>query len=123
MGRLNLKRAYSEPGPDDGIRILVDRLWPRGLGKEQARIDWWLKEIAPSTALRKWFGHDPERFAAFRDQYREELDGNPGPVAALCDRLCGHDATLIYAAHDPLCNQARVLAEYLAERGCVPSGR
>lgn len=87
MGTLSLKRAYVPPDPNDGIRLLIDRLWPRGVSRSEAAIDCWMKEIAPSVPLRKWFGHDPARFAEFSERYREELDENPEAVAQLCDMV------------------------------------
>ncbi len=119
MGTLSLKRAYVPPDPNDGIRLLVDRLWPRGVSRSKAEIYCWMKEIAPSPLLRKWFGHDPARFAEFSERYREELDGNPETVAQVCDMVCQHDVTLVYAARHPRINHACVLAKYLAEHGCV----
>ncbi len=74
---LKAKRAYDPPSPEDGLRVLVDRLWPRGLSKEKARVDWWAKGFAPPDALRRWFGHDPEKYPEFVRRYREELRGNP----------------------------------------------
>lgn len=117
MGALRIKRVYVPPAPDDGSRILVDRLWPRGVAKKATDLDLWLKEIAPSTALREWFGHDPARFAEFRQKYREELDGNPEPVARIAALAKNGDVTLLYAARNPRMNHAAVLAEYLADRG------
>jgi uncharacterized protein YeaO (DUF488 family) len=119
---VRIKRAYESARPADGYRVLIDRLWPRGLRKEQAKLDEWLKEIAPSDALRKWFGHDPRRWAEFRQRYRRELDT---PAAdALLDglvRRAGHGTvTLIYSAHDELHNDAVVLAEELALRMTRP---
>lgn len=112
---LYIKRVYDPPAASDGQRILVDRLWPRGVRKEVAALDLWCKDIAPSPELRKWFGHQPERFAVFRDRYRAELAGNEGAVRHLKDLLANGDVTLLYAAHDPACNHARVLAEFLEE--------
>ena len=115
---VRIKRAYEAAKPADGYRVLIDRLWPRGLRKDQAHLDEWLKELAPSEGLRKWFGHDPERWAEFRRRYRRELDT---PAAdALLDglvRRASHGTvTLIYSAHDELHNDAVVLAENLARR-------
>jgi uncharacterized protein YeaO (DUF488 family) len=115
-----IKRAYAEPAPADGLRVLVDRLWPRGLSKKAAVIDLWLKEIAPSTALRQWFGHDPERWAEFQRRYREELSA-PERAAALArlreaERTSG-TVTLLYAARDETHNHAAALLEVLRERG------
>ncbi|MCI1650558.1 DUF488 domain-containing protein [Bifidobacterium tibiigranuli] len=115
-----IKRIYDavddSADSDDGYRVLVDRLWPRGISKVKARLDLWLKEIGPSTELRKWFGHDPERFEEFRSRYIQELDGNPA-VGELLDMCRTHDAvTLLYGAKDPKHNQVVVLRDYLAER-------
>jgi uncharacterized protein YeaO (DUF488 family) len=109
---LRLKRAYEAAAPGDGRRVLVDRVWPRGVSKAEAHIDLWLKEVAPSTALRKWFGHLPERWPEFRERYREELRANPA-VDEL-RRIVGEGpVTLVYGARDKERNQAVVLAEYL----------
>ena len=116
---IRLKRAYEPPAEADGTRVLVDRLWPRGLSRSEAAIDDWIKEIAPSPALRKWFGHDPARFAEFGNLYLEELDGNPAPVVRLCGTLQDQDVTLVYAARDERHNHVRVLRDYLARRGCT----
>ncbi|WP_150295473.1 DUF488 domain-containing protein [Sphingobium estronivorans] len=117
-GTFDIKRIYARPSDADGQRVLVDRIWPRGVSREDAALNLWLKEIAPSTNLRKWFGHDPSRFEAFRHRYRQELDANPKALAelyALADH--GH-VTLLYAAHDEHVNHALVLAEYLKDHGC-----
>lgn len=113
MRKPRLKRAYLPPHEKDGTRVLVDRLWPRGVRKEDAHIDLWLKEIAPSAALRTWFGHKPERFAEFRRRYEEELDANPA-VAQLRALNARGTVTLVYGARDEIHNQAVVLADYLA---------
>ncbi len=107
-----LKRAYELPAKHDGQRILVDRLWPRGLGRATARIDLWLKEVAPSAELRRWFGHDPEKWTEFRKRYRAELEDNPAwpELQALARQ---GDLTLVYAAKDQLHNQAVVLKQLL----------
>lgn len=109
-----IKRVYAPPAADDGKRILIDRLWPRGLSKEAARLDLWLKEIAPSTELRKWFGHDPARWAEFRRRYRAELEANTEAVARLRHELEGEPVTLLYGARDETHNDAIVLQEFLA---------
>ncbi len=110
---VKLKRAYERPSPDDGIRILVDRLWPRGVKKVNAAIDRWLKEIAPSTELRHWFGHDPARWEEFQRRYAQELKRHQGEVDQLRS-LARHGAiTLIYAARDRDHNEAVVLRDVL----------
>ncbi len=114
--QVKLKRAYEAPDRDDGVRILVDRLWPRGVAKSDAQIDLWLKEIAPSTALRKWFGHDPAKWSEFRRRYFEELQANPASVATLADHVRRGPVTLVYSAKDEQHNQAVALQEYLASR-------
>nr|WP_047166753.1 DUF488 domain-containing protein [Sphingomonas sp. Y57] len=116
-GVVGIKRIYEPPAGTDGRRVLVDRLWPRGVSRAAAALDLWLKAIAPSPALRTWFGHDPARFAAFRDRYRREFDTNPAAVAELCALIDLGDVTLLYAAHDAEANHAVVLAAYLADRG------
>ena len=110
---IRIKRVYEPPAQDDGRRVLVDRLWPRGLRREAAALDLWLRDIAPSVKLRKWFAHDPARFAMFRDRYRQELTENPQPVAQVAALAGQADVTLLYAAHDKDTNHAVVLAEYL----------
>jgi uncharacterized protein YeaO (DUF488 family) len=119
---INIKRVYEAPAAADGMRILVDRLWPRGLRKEDAALDLWCKELAPSPALRKWFDHRAERFAPFTTQYREELAGNAG-VAGVLAQLGKSSATLLYAARDPALNHALVLAEFLRQARTATSGR
>lgn len=114
--KLNIKRIYEKPSRTDGARILVDRIWPRGVSKKKAALDEWLKDIAPSTGLRKWFGHDPERFSEFRRRYRAELKSNRITVNELRGWLKKGRVTLLYSAHDEKYNQARVLAEYLRGR-------
>ncbi|ADH88621.1 protein of unknown function DUF488 [Ancylobacter novellus DSM 506] len=113
---LLMKRAYEPARPDDGARVLVDRLWPRGVRKDDLKLTLWLKDIAPSTELREWFGHDPARFKEFARRYREELRANEGALAPLEQLLGSGRATLIYAARDADHNEAVVLADYLRER-------
>lgn len=110
-----LKRVYDEPEPGDGTRVLVDRLWPRGLSKERAHIDLWLKEVAPSSELRKWFGHEPEKFVEFRRRYEAELASESGQeaLAKLRDMARREQVTLVFAAHDMEHNNAVVLRELL----------
>jgi uncharacterized protein YeaO (DUF488 family) len=111
--KINLKRAYVPAEPSDGTRILIDRLWPRGLSKEKAKIDLWLKEIAPTTELRKWFDHDPAKWNEFRERYKAELKANKEAVSELKKALQDGPTTLIYSAHDEDHNDAVVLQEYL----------
>ncbi len=112
-----VKRVYEAAGPDDGARILVDRIWPRGLSKGDAALTSWWKEIAPSPELRKWFGHDPSRWEEFRRRYSEELDRNGAAVDAFEEWLrAGGRVTLLYAARDETHNHARVLEGYLRDR-------
>jgi uncharacterized protein YeaO (DUF488 family) len=113
---IRIQRIYEPPKKDQGRRVLVDRIWPRGVSREAAALDLWLKDIAPSTELRKWFGHDPSRFAGFRNRYRQELEENPQPVAELAALARQGDILLLYSARDEHFNQAVVLAEYLNER-------
>lgn len=110
---INIKRVYENPTQEDGTRILVDRLWPRGLTKEKASVDVWLKEIAPSTALRKWFGHDPAKWAEFKKRYHEELRKNPEQVSLLKEQIRKGAITLVYSAKDEEHNEALVLEELL----------
>jgi uncharacterized protein YeaO (DUF488 family) len=112
-GKFRVKRAYEPPAAEDGVRILVDRLWPRGLSKEKAAVAHWMKDIAPSADLRKWFGHDPERWPEFRSRYREELRRHGALLAQIGDLAAGGAVTLIYAAHDEEHNDAVVLREAL----------
>lgn len=109
---LRLKRAYEPAGAGDGQRVLVDRIWPRGVSKAEAHIDLWLKDVAPSTALRKWFGHKPERWDEFRERYFQELKANPA-VEELRQIMAKGPVTLVYGAKDTQHNQAVALAEFL----------
>jgi uncharacterized protein YeaO (DUF488 family) len=113
VARVGIKRVYAEPDPSDGVRILVDRLWPRGLTKQRAAVDLWLKEIAPSTELRKWFNHDPGRWAEFQARYRRELKSNADAVAALREKASAGRITLLYGARDESHNEAVVLQQVL----------
>jgi len=119
MRQILVKRIYDAPSPEDGVRILVDRLWPRGISKERAAVNEWMKEIAPSTELCKWFGHQPERFDEFSARYERELEGDP-LRNELADRICSMTAeqnvTLVYSAKDSVHNQAIVLQRWLARR-------
>lgn len=112
-----IKRAYDPPARNDGKRVLVDRLWPRGLSREAAALDLWLKEIAPSTELRKWFGHDPDRWEEFQRRYETELEDAAAPaVEQLLDLLKDGPVTLVYGARDTQHNDAVVLADFLRRR-------
>jgi uncharacterized protein YeaO (DUF488 family) len=114
--RIGLRRAYEAPGADEGTRILVDRLWPRGLTKARAKLDLWLKEIAPTDELRHWFGHEPARWDEFQPRYRAELDANPSPLDEMIDRCRAGPVTLLFAAHDAGRNNAVVVRDVLRER-------
>ena len=121
--QIRVKRVYEPPLPEDGVRVLVDRLWPRGVSREQAAIDEWMKDIAPSPELRQWFGHRPERYAAFAEAYERELVEDP-LRRQLADRLLtmahGRNVTLVYAAKGPD-HHAAVLREWLIRRaGAAP---
>ncbi|MBZ4190372.1 DUF488 domain-containing protein [Niabella beijingensis] len=111
-----LKRVYEPPGDNDGYRVLVDRLWPRGLKKEAAGVDEWAKEVAPSTALRKWFNHDPEKWPVFREKYHAELKENPALPAFLAGLKKHRKITLLFGARDEARNQAVVLKELLDQK-------
>ncbi len=124
MGELLLKRVYGAPGPDDGIRILVDRLWPRGIARDKARIDRWLKEIAPSDALRKRFHGKPDEWEAFCEAYAGELEGEAAQAAAdeVFKYLAQGPVTLLYAARDERRNNAVALKAWLERRGAGSPG-
>ncbi|TCP23490.1 uncharacterized protein YeaO (DUF488 family) [Scopulibacillus darangshiensis] len=119
MYPLKKKRAYDTVAKNDGFRILVDRIWPRGVKKEDAKIDFWLKDVAPSTPLRKWFSHDPEKFAEFKRRYTGELNNDTEKQAAvqeIKDRLHEKTVTLIYGAKDETNNHVNVLIDYIEEK-------
>ncbi len=111
--RLRLKRAYEDPAPEDGTRILVDRLWPRGLKKDKAAIDQWAKDLAPSTGLRKWFGHEAARWPEFRERYSAELRHHAEQLDQLRELAQRGRITLVYAARDEQHNDAVVLRDVL----------
>ncbi|MFT9332511.1 MAG: DUF488 domain-containing protein [Acetobacter persici] len=113
---IQVRRVYDAPSPTDGTRVLVDRLWPRGVSKERAALDLWLKDIAPSTALREWFGHDPARWEGFCQRYRAELDANPACVEQLETLARKGPMTLLFGARNTEQNEAVVLAAYLRAR-------
>ena len=110
---VKIKRVYEQPTDSDGSRILVDRLWPHGLTKEKAHVDLWLKEIAPSTELRQWFGHDPEKWKSFRGRYETEIRNNDDLIGMLRDIAKEGTVTLLYGARDEKHNEALVLKQYL----------
>lgn len=110
---LTIKRIFEPAGSEDGLRVLVDRLWPRGVSKERAALDLWLKEVAPSTQLRTWFGHEPRRFEEFADRYRAELEENPALDRLLDLTREAKPVTLLYGARDPECNHAAVLRDFV----------
>ena len=118
---IQIKRTYDPPARGDGRRILVERLWPRGLKKESLAIDAWVKEVAPSTELRKWFDHRVERWDEFQRKYRNELDSSPDAWEPILDASKRGPVTLLYSAHDALHNGALVLRDYLIERGAAVS--
>jgi uncharacterized protein YeaO (DUF488 family) len=116
--RVRLQRAYDEPTPDDGYRVLVDRVWPRGRTKEHLRLDEWARDLGPSTQLRKWFGHDPARWTEFQVRYHAELadPGRSRTLDQLAERARRAPVTLVFGAHDPEHNQARVIADEIERR-------
>ncbi len=113
---IQIKRVYEPAHPSDGTRVLVDRVWPRGLSKEQVQAELWLKAVAPSTKLRQWFQHDRGKWQEFRQRYREELDANPEAVAQLRLAMKQQRLTLLFSSRDSECNQAVVLKDYLLSR-------
>jgi uncharacterized protein YeaO (DUF488 family) len=113
---IKLKRAYEKPAPEDGFRVLVERLWPRGLKKEALDLDLWLKDVAPSPELRRWFGHDPARWEEFRRRYWRELAARPAPVQLLREKLRQGQVTLVYGSRDREHNAAVALKEFLETR-------
>ncbi|WP_445343831.1 DUF488 domain-containing protein [Bifidobacterium sp. ESL0819] len=115
MGQVDIKRVYEQAADEDGVRILVDRLWPRGVSKQRAALSGWLKDIAPSPDLRRWWHHDPDRFEDFARRYRTELDENPA-LEDLLSIVREHDrTTLVYAAKDPAVNHALILRDYIRQ--------
>ena len=114
--KMKIKRVYEKPGNEDGMRILVDRLWPRGLTKEIAAVDLWMKNIAPSTELRKWFDHDPNKWNEFMKRYRQELKENKEQILFLKEQSKRGTITLLYGAKDEEHNEAIVLKNYLTDK-------
>lgn len=114
---IRLKRIYAEPARSDGYRVLVDRIWPRGVSKDDAEVDLWLKEIAPSNELRNWFAHDPEKWDEFKRRYFRELDAHPEECEQLTHKANEGTVTLLFAAKDEQFNNAAALKEYLEYNG------
>lgn len=112
---LSIKRVYEDPGASNGARYFVERLWPRGMKKENLIMDAWIKDVAPSDDLRRWFGHDPAKWEEFQRRYRSELDANPNAWQPLLDAARRGNVTLLYAAHDTEHNNALALKSYLEE--------
>ena len=110
---IRIKRVYEEPEETDGRRILVDRLWARGLSREKARVDVWIKEIAPSTELRRWYGHDPHKWTKFKKRYTAELDANPENVEAILEEVQAGIVTFVYSSKEEQLNNAVALKEYI----------
>lgn len=110
---VRLKRIYEPPEPDDGYRVLIDGMWPRGVAKADAHLDEWARDLAPSRELRTWFGHKPERFQEFRTRYRRELEGHADHLAQLRERAASSPLTVLYAARDTEHNNAVVVGELL----------
>jgi len=115
LKEITTKRIYEKPDQDDGYRMLVDRLWPRGISKEEAKLDEWMKEISPSTELRKWFHQQEGGFKEFSARYYKELDNKPAEVKFLLDTVSSQKVTLLYGAKDETHNHAKVLIQYLRD--------
>jgi uncharacterized protein YeaO (DUF488 family) len=113
---LALKRVYDKPEPEDGVRFLVERLWPRGIKKNALRLDGWLKDVAPSDALRRWFSHDPKKWTGFQQRYFAELDSHPEACEQIRSAARHGRVTLVYSSHDTEHNNAVALKEYLNAR-------
>ena len=120
--KIQLKRAYEEASPDDGARFLVDRLWPRGVTTKELQLTAWFKEVAPSSDLRRWFGHDPARWKEFRQRYLAELRSRSDALSPLYDALADGPVTLVYGAKDPDHNHALVLRDFLLEHSAPRKG-
>ena len=117
MARIAVRRIYADPAATDGCRVLVDRLWPRGLTKEKAAVDHWLKDLAPSGELRHWYGHDPAKWDEFRRRYRAELDADPSALAPLHELMATEDTiTLLFSSRNETYNNAVALAGFLREQ-------
>lgn len=113
---IQVKRAYDPPAPSDGSRVLVDRIWPRGIAKEDLKIDAWLKDVAPSTGLRKWFGHDPDKWDEFRQRYARELEERQDAIEQILAKARAGRVTLVFGARDVEHSNAAALKEYLERR-------
>ena len=111
--KIQVKRAYDDPGENDGYRILVDRFWPRGISKEKAKIDYWAKQLAPSNELRRWYGHDPEKWSEFKSRYFAELDANSQSAKELLDYVNKGSVTFIYSSKEQHFNNAVALKSYV----------
>ena len=112
---IRIRRVYEPPSDDDGRRILVDRLWPRGLSKERARIDYWARDVSPSTELRRWYGHDAEKWTEFQARYAAELDGNPDGLEKLRQAMGEGDVTFVFSSKELQLNNAYALRNYLGD--------
>jgi len=110
---IKLKRAYEKPDPEDGKRILVERLWPRGLKKEEAKVDAWARDVAPSTELRKWYGHDPAKWIQFKQRYWKELQSKHELVSALVEEIRGRRVTFVFGSKEEKLNNAAALRDYI----------
>jgi len=119
--KIQIKRIYDSLGDEDGLRVLVDRLWPRGVKKERASVDVWAKELAPTTELRQWFDHDASKFSEFRSRYLKELDDKDDVAQKLIEDANGRTLTLLFAARDRSCNHAVVLLDYLKRKKFGPT--
>jgi uncharacterized protein YeaO (DUF488 family) len=113
---IKIKRAYESPSDNDGYRILVDRLWPRGISKDTAKVEFWPKELAPSTELRRWYGHDPEKWSEFKSRYFAELDDNPELVNEVLEYVRKGTVTFVYSSKEQRLNNAVALKEYIEDR-------
>ncbi len=117
---IRLRRIYEPPGPEDGKRILIDRLWPRGLSKARAGVDFWAKDIAPSSELRRWYRHEADKWPEFKRRYHAELEANPEGVAALLSEIADADVMLLFGSREERLNNAAALKEYLESRARQP---
>ena len=113
---IRVKRIYEPASPSDGTRILVDRLWPRGISKENAKIEFWARDLAPSDDLRKWYGHEPDKWKKFKSRYFKELDNNSAALAALSPYLHADRVTLVFSSREEKLNNATALKEYIESR-------